>query len=281
MTAFVQGLQELGWTHGRNMRIEVRWAAGDADRMHKSAAELISLTPDIILASSGPTVQALLQVTRTVPIVFAQATDPVGVGFVESLARPGGNATGFTHFEFSLAAKLVEMLKEIAPNVRRTAVLRDTTTVPGAGQYGAIQGAAATHGMELTPIDLRTDTEIERGLATFVRGADDGLIVPASTRAAVHRNLIIALAARHRLPAIYAFGYFVTAGGLMSYGPDFIDPYRRSATYVDRILKGEKPAVLPVQVATKYELLINNKTAKILGLTVPPSLLARADEVIE
>ncbi len=281
ITAFLQGLQELGWTDGRNARIEARWAAGDPERLRRHASELAALAPDIILASTGPTVQALLQVTRTIPIVFAQATDPVGVGFVESSARPGGNVTGFSHFEFALSAKLVELLKEIAPAVKRVAVLRDPTTVPGAGQFGATPGAASTFGMELRPVGVRNGNEIERGIAAFLRGANDGLIVPASTLAAFHRNLIVSLAAQHRLPAVYAFSYFTAAGGLASYGPDLVSPYRRAAAYVDRILRGEKPADLPVQVATKYELAINLKTARALGLTVPPALLARADEVIE
>ena len=282
LAAFLQGLQELGWTDGRNMRIDYRWAAGDADRFRTYAAELVALAPDVILASASQSVAALLQTTRTVPIVFANVIDPVGAGFVARLARPGGNATGFTLFEYSLSGKWLELFKEIAPNLTRIAILRDTATSAGIGQFAVIQAMAPpSFGVELSPIDVRDAGEIERDVAAFARESNGGLIVTASSGAIVHRELIIMLAARHRLPAVYPFRYFVTSGGLISYGPDSTDQYRRAAGYVDRILKGEKAADLPVQAPTKYELAINLKTAKALGLTVPPSLLARADQVIE
>jgi putative ABC transport system substrate-binding protein len=282
LAAFLQGLQELGWTDGRNVRIDYRWAAADANRSRRYAAELVALAPDVILASTSQSVAALQQTTRTVPIVFASVVDPVGAGFVASLARPGGNATGFTLFEYSLSGKWLELLKEIAPNLTRIAVLRDPAVAGGIGQFAAIQAMAPpSFGAELNPIDVRDAGEIERDIAAFARGSNSGLIVTASSGATVHRELIIMLAARHRLPAVYAFRYFVTSGGLISYGPDLNDQYRRAAGYIDRILKGEKAADLPVQAPTKYELAINLKTAKALGLTVPPSLLARADEVIE
>jgi putative ABC transport system substrate-binding protein len=281
VAAFLQGLQELGWTDGRNMRIDYRWAANDADHYRTYAAELLALAPDVILANGSQSVAALLQTTRTVPIVFVNVVDPVGAGFVPSLARPGGNATGFTAFEYSMSGKLLELLKEIAPRVIRVAVLRDPTTANGIGQFAAIQGASSSFGMELNPIDVRDASEIERAVAAFARESNGGLIVTAISGAVVHRELIIMLAARHRLPAVYPFRYFVTGGGLISYGPDTTVQFRRAAGYVDRILKGEKAADLPVQAPTKYELTINLKTAKALGLTVPPLLLARADEVIE
>ena len=282
LTAFAQGLQQFGWTDGRNARIEYRWAVGDAERIRKQAAELVTLAPDVILAASGvPVVTALLQATRTVPIVFAQVIDPVGAGFVDSLARPGGNATGFMTFEYSLAGKWLELLKEIAPGVKRVAVLRDVGSSSGIGQLGAIQSAASSFGMELSLVGMSDAGEIERAVTAFARAANGGVIVTGSTPAIVHRELITTLAARHRLPAVYASRYFVTVGGLISYGPDSIDPFRRAAGYVDRILKGEKPADLPVQAPTKYELVVNLKTAKALGLDLPPTLLARADEVIE
>ena len=279
---FLQGLQKLGWTDGRNVRIDYRWAAADADRSRTYAAELVALAPDVILASGSTSVAALLQTTRTVPIVFVNVIDPVGAGYVARLARPGGNATGFTAFEYSLSGKWLELLKEIAPNLTRIAILRDPALAAGIGQFAAIQAMAPSSlGVELSPIDVRDGGEIERDVATFARESNGGLIVTGSSSAAVHRELIVMLAARHRLPAVYPFRYFVTSGGLISYGPDPIDVFRRAAGYVDRILKGEKAADLPVQAPTTYELAINLKTAKALGLTLPPSLLARADEVIE
>jgi putative ABC transport system substrate-binding protein len=281
LTAFAQGLQQLGWTDRRNARIEYRWVVGDAERIRKQAAELVALAPDVILASGVPNVTALLQATRSVPLVFLQVIDPVGAGLVASLARPGGNATGFTVFEYGMSGKWVELLKEIAPGVTRVAVLRDTGSSSGIGQLGAIQSAASSLGVELTPIGLGDAAEIERAVTAFAGAANGGVIVTGSTPAIVHRELITTLIARHRLPAVYAFRYFVAVGGLISYGPDSIDPFRRAAGYVDRILKGEKPAGLPVQAPTKYELVINLKTAKALGLEIPSSVLARADEVIE
>jgi putative ABC transport system substrate-binding protein len=278
IAAFVQGLAQLGWTEGRNVRIDYRWGPGDAERYRRYAAELVRLAPDIILASASPTVAAFQQTNRTVPIVFASVIDPVGAGFVASLARPGGNSTGFITFEYALAAKWLELLKEIAPGVTRAAVLRDPATAAGIGQFAAIQGAASL-GVELSPIAVHDAGEIERTVAAFARGSNGGLIVVAG--ASGHRELIIMLAARHRLPAVYPFRFDATNGGLISYGPDIVDQYRRAAAYVDRILKGEKPADLPVQAPTKYELVLNLKTAKALGLEVPPTLLARADEVIE
>jgi putative ABC transport system substrate-binding protein len=278
--AFQQGLALLGWIDGHNAQIDTRWATTDDIRRH--AAELAALAPDVILAATGTTTVApLLQATRTVPIVFVLVIDPVGAGFVASLARPGGNATGFLMFEYGLSGKWVELLKEIAPNVTRVAVLRDPTIASGIGQFGAIQSVAPSLGMEANPINVRDIGEIERDIVTFARSSNGGVVVSASPEASRHRDLIVTLAARHRLPAVYASRYFVTDGGLISYGPDIIDQYRRAAGYVDRILKGEKPSDLPVQAPTKYELLINLKTAKALGLEVPPTLLARADEVIE
>jgi putative ABC transport system substrate-binding protein len=272
----------LGWTDGRNVRIDYRWAAADADRHRTYAAELVALAPDVILAAGSQSVAALLQTTRTVPIVFVNVIDPVGAGYVASLARPGGNATGFTLFEYSLSGKWLELLKEIAPNLTRIAILRDAAIAAGIGQFAAIQAMAPpSFGVELSPIDVRDAGEIERAVAAFARESNGGLIVTSSSGALAHRELIIMLAARHRLPAVYPFRSFVTSGGLISYGTDPTDPFRRAAGYVDRILKGEKAADLPVQAPTKYELAINLKTAKALGLTVPPLLLARADEVIE
>ena len=281
ITAFRQGLQKLGLTEGQNVRIDVRWTAGDAALERKFATELVTLTPDVILASASPTVAALQAVTRTVPIVFAGTIDPVGAGFVDSLARPGGNATGFVLFEYGMGAKWLELLKEIAPNVTRVAVLRDPAIPAGTGQFGAIQSVAPSLGVELTPVNVRDPGEIERAISAFANSSNGGLIVTAAPLTLVHRDLIVTLAARHKLCAVYSLRPFVTAGGLIFYGPDIADQYRRAAGYVDRILKGEKPADLPVQAPTKYELVINLKTAKALGLTVPPSLLARADEVIE
>jgi putative tryptophan/tyrosine transport system substrate-binding protein len=279
--AFLQRLQQLGWTDGRNMRIDSRWAAGDADRIRRYVAELVALAPDVILATGSATVGPLLQATRAVPIVFVGVPDPVGAGFVESLARPGGNATGFIVFEYGISAKWLELLKEIAPSVRRVAVLRNAAITAGIGMWGAIQSVAPSFGVELRPIDVRDAGEMERALTAFAGSPNGGLILTGSAFAVVHRGLIIMLAARHKLPAVYFGRYFVGDGGLISYGPDQLDQYRRAATYVDRILKGEKPADLPVQAPTKYELVINLKTAKALGLDVPPMLLARADEVIE
>jgi putative ABC transport system substrate-binding protein len=281
IAAFLQGLQESGWAVGRNVRIDTRWGAGDPNLYRKYAEELIALAPDVILATNTSTVRALLQVTHAVPVVFTAATDPVAGGLVASLARPGGNATGFSTSELGLSAKWLELLKELAPSLLRVAVLRDSTTTGGVGQFAAIQTAAPALGVELTPIDLRDAGEIERAIAAFAHQANGGLIMIAAARAELHRKLIITLAVRHRLPAIYPFHYHVAEGGLISYGADLVDQARRAAGYVDRILKGEKPADLPVQAPTKYELAINLKTAKTLELEVPPSLLARADEVIE
>jgi putative ABC transport system substrate-binding protein len=281
VAAFVAGLRESGWTDGRNVRIDTRWGAGDADRFRRYAGELVALAPDVILSSGTPSAAALQQATRNVPIVFVQAVDPVGSGFVENLARPGGNMTGFSVFEYGISGKWLELLKEISPRVTRAAILRDLALGYGSGQLGAIQSVAASLGVELSPLDVRDTGAIERALAAFARFSNGGLIVTASASALVHRELITTLAARHRLPAVYPFRYFTTSGGLISYGPDSIEPFRRAAGYVDRILKGEKPADLPVQAPTKYELVINLKTAKALGLEVPPMLLARADEVIE
>ena len=281
IAAFQQGLQQSGWTVGRNVRIDTRWGAGDADRIRRYAAELVALAPDVILASGGTVVGALLQATRTVPIVFTQTPDPVGAGYVASLARPGGNATGFTISEYGISGKWLELLKEIAPRVTRAAVLRDATVPQGIGQFAAIQAVAPSFGVEVSPVDVRDAGEIERAVTAFARGKDGGLIATGSALTILHRELIIALAARHRLPAVYWNRFYVSGGGLISYGVDSIAPHRQAAGYVDRILKGEKPADLPVQAPTKYELVINLKTAKALGLTVPPQMLARADEVIE
>ena len=279
--AFLQGLQELGWAVGRNMRIEYRWGAGDADRTRGYAAELVALAPDVILTSGASALAPLLQATRSVPVVFAQVPDPVGAGFVNSLARPGGNTTGFITYEYGLSGKWLELLTQIAPSVTRAAVIRDPAVSAGTGQWGAIQAVAPSVRVLVSPVNVRDAGEIERDVAAFAHGSNSGLIVTASALAIRHRNLIVTLAARHRLPAVYYQRGFVTGGGLISYGPDFIDQYRRAAGYVDRILKGEKPADLPVQAPTKYELVINLKTAKALGLTVPQALLASADEVIE
>jgi putative tryptophan/tyrosine transport system substrate-binding protein len=282
IAAFLQGLQQLGWADGRNVRIDTRWATTNPDDIRRHAAELAALAPDVLVAATGTvTVAPLLQATRTVPIVFVQVIDPVGAGFVTSLARPGGNATGFTIFEYGMSGKWLELLKAIAPGVTRAAVLRDPAIASGIGQFAAVQAVAPSLGVKLSPVDVRDAPEIERAVTAFARSSNGGLIVTASALAQRHRDLIIALAARHRLSAVYPYRHFVTAGGLSSYGPDSIDPYRCAAGYVDRILKGEKPADLPVQAPTKYELVINLKTAKALGLTVPPTLLARADEVIE
>jgi ABC-type uncharacterized transport system substrate-binding protein len=279
--AFLQGLQELGWTVGRNVQFDYRWGARDADRARKHAAELVALAPDVILANGALVVGPLQQVTRTVPIVFVQVTDPVGAGFVESLARPGGNATGFTTIEYGMSGKWLELLKEIAPRVSKVAVIRDPAIVAGIGQLGAIQAVAPSLGVEVNPINVRDADEIARSVTAFARSSNGGLIVTTGGFGIVHRELIATLAARHQLPAVYPYRFFATGGSLISYGADTIDPFRRAAGYVDRILKGEKPADLPVQNPTKYELVINLKTARALGLDTPPTLLARADEVIE
>ena len=281
LTAFRQTLQQLGWTEGRNLRTEVRWSGADNERRRRDAAELVALAPDVILASGTTTVAALLQVSRTVPIVFTVVADPVAAGLVESLARPGGNATGFSPFEYGLSPKWLELLKEIAPRVTRVAVLRDPAVASGIGLFSAIQIVAPPLGVEVTPVDVRDPAEIARAVTAFASGSNGGLIVTGGALATVHRQLIAALAARYRLPAVFASRPYVTAGGLISYGPDLLDQFRRAAGYVDRILKGEKPADLPVQAPTKYELVLNLKTAKALGLDVPQTLLARADEVIE
>ena len=281
IAAFLQSLYQLGWADGRNVRIDTRWGEGDAELSRKYAAELIALAPDVILTSGGMTVAALQRATRSVPIVFGSVIDPVGAGFVDSLARPGGNITGFTLFEFGISGKWLELLKQLAPSVTRAAVLRDAAIAAGSGQLGAIQGAAPSFGVELRPVDLRDAAEIERAITAFARSSNGGLVVTSSALAIIHRNLIVTLAARFKLPAIYTNRIFVTGGGLISYGPDRIDQYKRAAAYVDRILKGEKPGDLPVQAPTKYSMAINLKTAKALGLDVPQSLLARADEVIE
>jgi putative tryptophan/tyrosine transport system substrate-binding protein len=279
--AFQQGLQELGWTDGRNVRIDYRFGGGDADSTRKHAAELAALAPDVILAAGAAAVGPMLQAARNVPIVFVIVPDPVGAGFVESLSRPGGNATGFINFEYSIGAKWLELLKQVAPGVTRVAVLRDPFITAGTGQFGAIQSTAPSLGIDVTPVNVREASEIERAVVAFARSPNGGLIVTGSALAVVHRNLIIKLAARHKMPAIYFERNFVTSGGLISYGPDYLDQFRRSASYVDRILKGEKPADLPVQAPTKYKLVISLKTAKELGLIMPPTLLATADEVIE
>jgi len=282
IAAFHQGLRQSGWTIGDNVRIDTRWATTDAAEIRRHAAELAALAPDVILAATGTaTIAPLLQATRTVPIVFVLVIDPVGAGFVASLAQPGGNATGFTLFEYGMSGKWLELLKEIAPRVTRAAVLRDPAIVSGIGQLATVQAVAPSLGMELSPVDVRDAPEIERALTAFARPGNGGLIVTASPLATRHRDLIITLAARYKLPAVYAGRWFVTDGGLLSYGPDYVDQYRRAAGYVDRILKGEKPADMPVQAPTKYELVINLKTAKALGLDVPANLLARAAEVIE
>jgi putative tryptophan/tyrosine transport system substrate-binding protein len=279
--AFLQGLQQLGWIDGRNLQIDTRWVGSNVDDTRKHAAELIALAPEVVLASASVTLAPLLQATRTIPIVFASVIDPVGAGFVANLARPGGNATGFVAFEYSVSAKWLELLKEVAPQVTRAAVLWDPGLSVGIGQLNAIKVAAPSIGLELSPTDVRDVGELERALVEFARVPNGGFVVTGSPSAAARRTLIIALADRYRLPAVYAQSYYVTSGGLISYAPSTTEPYRRAASYVDRILKGEKPADLPVQAPITYELAINLKTAKALGLTIPPSLLTRADEVIE
>jgi putative ABC transport system substrate-binding protein len=279
--AFLQGLQEFGWAVGRNMRIDSRWGGGDAEKTRRYAAELVALAPDVILTSGATALGPLLQATRSVPIVFAQVPDPVGSGLINSLARPGGNATGFTTFEYGLSGKWLELLKQMAPGVTQVAVIRDPTISAGIGQWGAIQAVAPSVGVGLRAVNVRDAGEIEGDIVAMARWPNSGLVVTSSPLSALHRDLIVSLAARHRLPAIYYQRGFVTVGGLMSYGPDFVDQYRRAAGYVDRILKGDKPADLPVQEPVKYEMVINLGTAKALSLGVPDNLLARADEVIE
>ena len=281
LAAFQEGLQVLGWADGRNVRIDIRWSEGRTEDIRKFATELVAFAPEVILASGGSVVGPLLQVTRSLPVVFAQTPDPVGAGFVKSLARPGGNVTGFTQVEYGTVAKWLELLKEIAPRVTRAAVLRDPAIPEGIGQFAVIQYVASSFKVDVTPIDIRDPGEIQREVAEFSRSANGGLIVTSSGLANTHRSMILTLAARHSLPAVYSNRAFVTGGGLVSYGADSIDPHRSAASYVDRILKGEKPGDLPVQAPTKYQLSINLKTAKTLGLTVPSAILARADEVIE
>lgn len=281
VAAFHQGLALLGWIIGRNVRIDTRWTANNSADIRKNATELAALAPDVILAHGGSSVSALLQATRTVPIVFPVAVDPVAAGFVDSLAQPGGNATGFLSYEYGISGKWLELLKEIAPGVTRVAVVRNPAFPSGVAQFGVIQAAAPSLKVEIAPLSMRDPSEIERAVTSFARTANGGLIVTASSLAQSHRGLIVTLAARFKLPAVYPERIFVAAGGLVSYGPDYIDQYRRAAAYVDRILKGEKPADLPVQAPTKYKLVVNLKTAKAIGLTVPPAVLARADEAIE
>ena len=281
VAVFLQALQRLGWVDGGNVRIDVRWGNGNPDEIRNHAAELVALAPDVIFTTGGGPVASLIQTTRTVPIVFAVTPDPVGSGYVNTLSRPGGNATGFMQSDYTLSTKWPQLLKEIAPGTTRVAVLRDSANPAGIGQFAVIQSVAPSLGVEVTPVGLQDLSEMERVVATFAREGNGALIVTASALAAVHRPLIVTLAARHKLPAIYYRKLFVTDGGLISYGPNFPDQYRRAAVYVDRVLKGEKPADLPVQAPTKYELAINLKTATAIGITVPPLLLARADEVIE
>ena len=280
-TAFLQGLQQLGWTVGRNIQIDYRWSAGNVDDARKYASELVALAPEVIFVAGSATVAPLLQVTRSIPIVFALVPDPVGSGFVNSLSRPGGNATGFTTYEYSIGAKWLEVLKQITPGLRRVAVIRDPYIVAGIGQWSAIQSVAPSFGVELHPISVADVAEMERAIAAFAGVPNGGIIVTGSPGAVINRDLIIALAARHKLPAIYYERYFAAAGGLISYGPDYITQFRQAASYVDRILKGEKPADLPVQASTKYELVVNLKTAKAMALAVAPTLVGSADEVIE
>ena len=281
LAAFVQGLMDLGWSDGRNVRIDIRWGANNSESSRNLAAELLALDPDVVLTSGSPATAAMRQASATIPIVFALVTDPVGGGFIDSLARPGANVTGFTLFEYSIGGKWLELLMEISPGIKRVAVLRDASVAAGAGQFGAIQAAAPSLRVELRPLGVSDAAEIERAISAFNPRANDGMIVTASPLAAVHREQIISLATQHRLPSVFAYRHFVTAGGLVAYGPDLVYPFRRAASYVSRILKGEKPAELPVQAPTSYELAVNNRTAKALGLTIPPALLIRADEVIE
>jgi putative ABC transport system substrate-binding protein len=277
----LQGLQQLNWTVGQNIKIDIRWGAADGARARKGAAELVALAPDVILATASPSTAALQEATDTLPIVFINVADPVGAGYVASLARPGGNATGFSYIEYGMSGKWLELLKEVAPGVTRAAILRDPALPVGIGQLGAIQSVAPSFGVEISPIDVRNVSEIERAVTDFARTKNGGLIVPASPAALINRDVIIAAAAEHKLPAVYFQNDFVRAGGLISYGPDAVAEYGQAASYIDRILKGEKPSDLPVQAPTKYETVINLKTAKDLGITLPPALLSRADEVIE
>lgn len=281
LTAFIQGLVDLGWNDGRNLKIDIRWGAIDAEKSRALGTELLALDPDVVLASASSATSAMRQLSPVKPIVFVLVADPVGGGLVDSLARPGANVTGFTLFEYSIGGKWLELLKELAPNIKRVAVLRDAGVAAGAGQFGAIRAAAPSFGVELRPIGVSDAGEIDRAVSAFGPGPNDGMIVTASPLAGVHREQIISLANRHKLPSVFAYRHFVAAGGLLSYGPDLVSPYRRAASYVSRILKGEKPADLPVQAATNYELAINVKASKALGLTIPPTLLARANEVIE
>jgi putative tryptophan/tyrosine transport system substrate-binding protein len=281
VAAFRQGLEELGWIENRNVHIEYRWANGNFDNVRRYAAELVALQPDAVLAPGSGVLAPLIKASPSLPIVFVNVIDPVGAGFVESLARPGSNATGFTQFEYSTSGKWLELLKQIAPHVTRAAVLRDASLPSGMGQFAAVQAVTTAIGIEVLPVSVRDPVEIEHGVTAMARKGNCGLVVTGSGFAVRHRDLIIALAVRHKLPAVYYERFFVAAGGLISYGPDLHDQYRRAAVYVDRIFKGEKPADLPVQTATKFKLTINIKTAKALGLNVPPTLLARADEVIE
>jgi putative ABC transport system substrate-binding protein len=282
LSAFVQGLQQAGWAVGQNIRIDYRWGAGNVDIMRKHAAELVARSPEVILAHSSAAVAPLMQESRTVPIVFTLVADPVGAGYVGSLPRPGGNVTGFTNFEYSIGGKWLELLKEIAPNTKRVGVLRESFVAAGPGQFAAIQSASQSFGVEVRPVDLRDAGEIERDIAAFAQqGSDGGLIVTGSPAATVHRELIYQLALRHRLPVMFNSRFYVNNGGLISYGPDFVDQFRRAAGYVDQILKGQSPAILPVQAPTKYELVVNLKTAKAQGIVIPPAMLTRADDVIE
>ena len=281
IAAFVEVLQQLGWTDGRNVQIDHRWGGGDPNNIRKQAAELAALAPDVILATGGSATEQLLRATRTVPIVFVIVPDPVGSGLVNRLSRPGGNVTGFMAYEYNLSGKWLELLKQTAPAVTQAAVLRDPTLTAGIGLFAIIQAAASSLGVEVVPINVGDATEVERAIGAFARESNGGLIVTPNAWTAVHRELVVTVAARHKLPAVYAARYFITGGGLISYGPNYVDQFRRAAGYVDRILKGEKPAHLPVQAPTKYEMVINLKTAKVLGLDVPATVLARADEVIE
>jgi putative tryptophan/tyrosine transport system substrate-binding protein len=279
--AFLQALQSAGWAIGGNLRVDQRWSAANAIELRQFAVELVALKPDVMIATGGFAVGSLLEATRTVPVVFVNTPDPVGAGFVESLARPGGNVTGFTQFEYSTSVKWLELLRQISPAVTRVGVLRDPNTPSGIGQFGAMQGAATTFGVVLSPIGVRDAAEVERAVAAFAASGDAGLIATSGALTTIHRELFATLAIRHRLPAVYSADYFVAAGGLISYGPDRINMYRQAAEYADRILRGAKPADLPVQAPTKYQMLINLKAAKAIGITMPPSLIARADEVIE
>jgi len=281
VAAFLQALQQLGRSEGRNVRIDTRWGENDVERDRRYATELVAFAPDVILASGTLSVAALRSVTSTLPIVFAGVSDPIGAGFVDTLARPGGNVTGFMIFEYSLSGKWLELLKEIAPRLMRAVVLRDSANPAGIAQFGAVQTVAQSLGVELRPVDTHDAGEIERAIASFARTGNGGLIVTPSASVSLHHDLIVMLAARHKLPAVYPTRPMVIGGGLICYGPDIVDQFRQAAGYVDRILKGEKPADLPVQAPTEYKLVINLKTAKTLGITIPPTLLARADEVIE